>query len=407
MTTGWPDTARLGWWDAIWRRFWTLPVLIAVMSLVLGLLMLALDAQLEEAPAYVFQAGADGARSVLSTIAGAMISVTGLVFSITIVVLQLASSQFSPRILRSFLESRVVQVTLGIFTGSFVYALTVLRAVRGGENDMVPELAVTGAFIYVLVAVGMFLAFIDHITSAVQVSHVMSEVRRRTVATAHRLARESKTPTWSPRPGTPSVELHHDERCGYLTALDKQRLLEVVKGLDGVVELELTPGDHLVAEQVIGRVWGAEVSEGVRDELRAVIHVAGERDIAADAGFGVRQLLDIADRALSPGVNDPTTAVQAVNELHAVLRTMVQLPDPSPYLVVDDEVVALYRPQRYANVLDGVVSELLHHGEDSPRVLDRLREVVEDLLDVARLEHRAATEAAIDRMRTSLSGGRM
>lgn len=395
MRAGWPDSPRLSWWDSLWRRFWTLPMVIASVSLLLGLALPAVDAAIEQTPGWVFQGGVDGARSLLGTIAGAMISVTGLVFSITIVVLQLASSQFSPRILASFLESRIVQLTLGFFTGSFLYALTVLRAVRGGEDGRVPQLAVTASYVYVIVAVAMFLAFIHHITTSVQVSQVMADVRHRTLATARRLSSDPSGPTWSPRPGTTRVDLLLDERSGYVTALDAAGLAAVARDLDAVVELDVTPGQHLAAGEPVGRVWGCDASDDSRDRVLACLTVSRERQIGGDAGFGIRQLLDIADRALSPGVNDPTTAIQAVNELHVILRVLVQQSDPSPYLVTEGAVRAVYRPQRYTALLEDTVAELRHYARDAPRVLDRLQEVLEDLVTVARPEHRASTEAAL------------
>lgn len=399
MTPGWPDFPRVTWWHRLWRRFWALPMLVALASLGLGLLLPAVEASADGTPGWVFQGGVDGARSVLGTIAGAMISVTGLVFSITMVVLQLASSQFSPRILQSFLESRVVQLTLGFFTGSFVYALTVLRAVRGGEEGQVPQLAVTVSYAYVIVAVAMFLAFIHHITTSVQVTQVMADVRRRAVATTRRMGAERPRTSWSPRPGTPNAGLINGDRCGYVTNLDSTRLTRVAGGRGGVVELDLSPGDHVVAGQPLGRMWGTgDLSDGDRDALLAAVGLAGEREIRTDTAFGLRQLLDIADRALSPGVNDPTTAVQAVNELHVVLTALAQSPDPSPYLVQDGTVAAVYRPQRYAAMVHEVVSELAHYGADAPRVLARLRAALERLHEVARPEHRAATASALDRL---------
>jgi len=124
---GRPEAPQLNWWNRIWRRFWALPAAIAGASVVLGFAVPEIDDLLENPLPALFQGGTDGARSLLSTIAGAMISVTGLVFSITIVVLQLASSQFSPRVLGRFLENRTTQVTLGVFTGSFLYSPTTYR----------------------------------------------------------------------------------------------------------------------------------------------------------------------------------------------------------------------------------------------------------------------------------------
>jgi uncharacterized membrane protein len=396
---GRPEAPRATWWDRAWRPFWVLPAAIALSSLALGVVLPQLDDRIGE-PRWVFEGGPDGARSLLGTIAGAMISVTGLVFSITMVILQLASSQFTPRVLGSFLESRVTQVTLGVFTGSFIYALTVLRSVRGADAEVVPETAVTAAFVYVLVAVGMFLAFIHHITRSVQVSQVMTHIRRRTVATADRLAPAEGVVGWSPRPGTPRVDLALDDRCGYVTVVDGTLLVRRAAELGVVAELQVTPGDFLAPGQAVGHVWGRDrLTPDEQRGLTAALHVDQERDFVADPGFGVRQLLDIAERALSPGVNDPTTAIQAINELHVVLRHLASRPDPSPYLSGDDgEVRAVYRPQSYAGFLTMSVEELAHYGADSVRILPHLSTVLTDLVAAARPVHRAVTEAARARL---------
>ncbi|HET6560339.1 MAG TPA: DUF2254 domain-containing protein [Marmoricola sp.] len=388
----------------MWRPFWVLPSAIAGFSLLLGIVLPLLDALIGE-PSWVFEGGPDGARGLLGTIAGAMISVTGLVFSITILILQLASSQFTPRILRTFLDDRIPQVTLGVFTGSFLYALTVLRSVRGDERAEVPQTAVTLSYLYVVVAVGMFLAFINHITRSVQVSHVMSRVRRRTVLAAHRLTERPQGSGavgagWSPRPGAARTDLRLDDRCGYVTVLDSTMLVERAARLGVVAELDVTPGDFLVTGQVVGRGWQRDdLTEEEVDGLTAVLRLEDERDFVADPGYGVRQLLDIAERALSPAVNDPTTGVQAINELHVVFRDLAVRPDPSPYLTDDrGEVHAVYRPTGYAALLTSAVDELAHYGAESVRVVPRLREMLEDLAGAATPEHRAVTEAALDRL---------
>jgi uncharacterized membrane protein len=161
----------------------------------------------------------------------------------------------------------------------------------------------------------------------------------------------------------------------------------------------VAPGDFLAPDQPIGRVWGAESgSDDTRDAVAQALRVADERDTYHDTAFGLRQLMDIAERALSPGVNDPTTALQAINECYVVLRLMAQRRDPSPYVQSEGEVRVVYRPQRYAGILEAVVDELLHHGADSLRVTSRLREVLEDLVAVARPGHRVATRTQLDRV---------
>lgn len=394
---GWPDLPRASRWQALWSRFWTLPLTIALSSLALGLVVPLLDASLDEnAPGWVFEGGVDGARSVLGTVAGAMISVTGLVFSITMVVLQLASSQFSPRILGTFLESRVVQATLGAFTGSFLYALAVLRAVRGTDSGGAPQLAVTLASLYVVVAVGLFLAFIHHITNSVRVAQVMAQVREQAIAASDRLHGSEPETTWSPSPATAAAELRNDDRAGYVTALARDALVSAARSLDAVVDLELTPGDHVLPGQRLGRVWGVrDLPDQARDALRAAVHLASERDLRVDVGYGLRHLVDIADRALSPGVNDPTTALQALAELHVVLQVLAQRPDPTPYLVDDGTVVAIYRPRRFGEQLAQVTAELQHYGADSVRVVPELRRVLESLAQAALPRHRSAVEAVL------------
>lgn len=395
---GRPEVRRLSWWDRLWQPFWTLPATIATASLVLGLALPALDGRVQPWE-WVFHGGPEGARSVLSTIAGAMISVTGLVFSITIVVLQLASSQYSPRVLANFLDSRTSQVTLGVFAGSFVYALTVLREV-GGDADRVPQISVTVAYGYVLVAVAMFLAFIHHITMSVQVSRVMAQIRAQTIHNVRRLFSDTDQHRsgWSPRPETPRADLTLDGRGGYVTILDSTLLVRRAADLGVVVELVVAPGDYATSGQTVGWVWGrqtvtAEEVAGLTDAIR----FGTVRTLSGDVGLGVRQLLDIAERALSPGVNDPTTALQAMNELHAVLREMCTRPDPSPFLVDDEGTVrVVYQPQTYARALAATVEELVHYGRDTVRVVPQLRHLLVDLVQASRPEQRAVSVQALD-----------
>ena len=394
---GRPEVRRASWWGRLWQPFWALPAVIATLSLLLGLGLPAVDEAIGE-PWWVFQGGVDGARSVLGTIAGAMISVTGLVFSITMVVLQLTSSQYSPRVLANFLESRTSQVTLGVFTGSFIYALTVLREV-GGADVKVPQLSVTVSYLYVLVAVAMFLAFIHHITVSVQVSAVMSQIREQTIRNIGQLFPDDGRPreTWSPSPETPRAELATESRSGYVAVLDSTLLVRRAAALDAVVELGIAPGDFVVAGQTVGRVWGRTTL--TRDETEGIldaVHLGPTRTLHADVGLGIRQLLDIAERALSPGVNDPTTALQAMNELHVVLRELCTRPDLSGFLSDDDGTVwAVYRPQTYARGLAAAVEELVHYGRDSVRVVPHLRNLLADLVEAALPEHRAVAEQAL------------
>lgn len=401
-----PELADTSWWSRLWQPFWALPALIALVSLALGSALPSWEAGWGDPVPWIFPGGVDGARSVLSAIASAMISVTGVVFSITIVVLQLASSQFTPRILGTFLQSRITQVTLGVFTGSFLYALTVLRGVEDGSEN-VPGTAVALAYLYVVVAVGLFLAFIHHITTSVQVSQVMTRVRRESIAVIRACHPEQPPPTrtWTGDDG-PRVPICVQGRSGYVVRIDSTGLVAAAQDLDVRLDLEITPGDFVVAGQRIGWCRGrADVTQEDLAPLSQALVRARERDLVCDPGFGVRQLIDIAERALSPGVNDPTTSIQAINELHVILREMVLRADPSPYLVDEDgRAWVRYRPAGFADQVRVTVVDLAHAGADAVRPIPHLERVLDELAESARPEHREAIEAARAELTARSSG---
>jgi uncharacterized membrane protein len=380
-----------------------LPVVLTVGSGLLGLALPALDRGLSPSVPWLFQGGPDGARALLSTIATAMISVTGLVFSITMVVLQLASSQFTPRVLGSFLDSRVTQATLGVFAGTFVYALTILRAVRGasdGIEDFVPQTSVTAAFLFVLASVGWFLAFIQHITSSIRVSEVVFSTADATRAVVRRMFPEeppSEPDEHGPaRPHRRTVTV--GDRHGHLRDVDLEGLVRHAAEHDVVVELLTGVGTFLPEDSALA-VLHATAPDVLTDELeedvRRAVRLTKERRVDQDPAFGLRKLVDVAERALSPGVNDPTTASQVVDAEHRVLRVAVRRHDPPARLCDDDGIVrVVHRPETVAQLLELAVAEIAHWGSDALQVPARLRAMLDDLADVALPQHRAAIAAA-------------
>jgi uncharacterized membrane protein len=401
-----PDLPRATTWTRLWQPFWAVPMAIVVAAFVLALVLPALDSALAEHVPFVFEGGPDGARSLLGTIASAMISVTGLVFSITIVVLQLASSQFTPRILGSFLQSRTTQVTLGVFTASFVYALTVMRSVRGdfdGGQPFVPQLSVTVAFVLVAASVAMFIAFINHITTSIQVAHVTTTLGDDTARLVRRLFLEGPAPenglSWESRPGWTLVVVDSGDRAGHVTSLDHHGLVAVAVDQDVVVEVLVRVGDFVVEEQPLARVLrsAATPTDVDLDELRRVIGPAVRVDLTRtleqDVAFGLRQLVDIAERALSPAVNDPTTAVQVLDQVHRVLRELVIRHEP-PRVVGDRSVRLVHRPQRVADLVRLGVEEIAHYGEDSMQVPRRLAAMLDHLEEVSLPHHLEALRDA-------------
>ncbi len=374
------------WWRAALSPFWVVPATWCVLAVALGIGLPLVDQGVGTIP-LAFESGPEGARSVLSTIAGAMISVTGLVFSITIVVLQLASSQFTPRVLQTFLDDRVTQHTLGVFAASFLYALTVLRGVQSeatGGADAVPQLAVTFAYVLVLGSVAMFLLFIHHITTAISVDSVIGRVAadcRRLIARAESEAQDlpSQAPTL---PTLRRQTVVASPRSGYVDLVDRYRLADLAERHDVRIEVLHPLGTFVPEGSPLAMVHQATVEAGTdwADVLHAGLSVRTERSMEQDVTFGLRRLVDIAERALSPGVNDPTTAVQVVNELHDLLRLIAASPDPVPVTSDRDGVPRVVTDEwTFERYLDLAVDEIAHWGSDSLQIPARLDEMLLDL----------------------------
>lgn len=409
---GTPSVASTSWWRDMWKPFWAIPVACVSAAVVLGLLMPLADETFSATVPYAFQGGPEGARGLLSTIATGMISMTGLVFSITMVILQLASSQYSPRLIGGFLQKRITQVTLGVFTATFVYAMTVTRSVRGdyGESaSFVPQISVTLAFVLVLGSVGCFLAFIHHITSSIQISQVISSIGDRTLELADTMYPDEAVdgalqtgPTWSPAPGAQRVSISTQKRHGQMTFVDYDALVSFARDHDAVVTIDRPVGGFLAEGQEVLRIWGIdELDDEQTERLYTHIGLGSEREMWQDVAFGLRQLVDIAARALSPGINDPSTALLCVNELHRVLRRLVQRESPSPYIADHDGVVrVVHHPQSIADHIDLAVAEINHYGKDTLVVPGRLRAMLTDLEAVAAKRYLPA----IRRARQSVDG---
>lgn len=393
------DPETVGWWERLWRPFWVLPSTICLLAVAAGLLLPRLDAALTGDLPYLFGGNADSARSLLSTIASAMISVTGLVFSITMVVMQLASSQFTPRLLGGFLASRITQATLGVFTSSFVFALIVLRDVRGGSDPFVPQLSVTVAFLLVLASVALFFAFIHHITLSIQVSQVIDRISGHTVSTLEKGDDDAwddgsaVPPAWSQADG-PSVVVSTGSGHGIVERVHYTDLVRAAERAGAVVELRTRAGDVRHRGQELAVVHGALAGDRVVGEVRAAFGLGKERSMQQDPEFGVRQLVDIAERALSPGINDPTTAVQVLDELHRILRVAGARADRSAHLVDGSGTVrVLDAPTTFARLVDLSLDEVAHYGQDSLQVPRRITALLDDLEGSVRQEHAAVVVA--------------
>lgn len=386
-------------WRRLRDRFWVVPLLFAIGATLLGLALTALDDWLDTSLTLplLFAGGPEGARAVLSAIITSMISFTGLVFSITVVVLQLTSSQFSPRILRTFLRDWVNQVALGVFVATFVYALVVLRAVTGtAQTDtFVPQISVTMAFVLVLASVVVFLFYIDHIAQSIRAASIVTRIAaetREVLERRHPQDVSSRPPM--PRPSTAGRRVQADA-AGVVQQVDDKALAALAEEHGVTICVLRAIGEFVPEGGALLEVHG----EGRPDEgsIRSHVHLGNERSTDEDVGFGLRQLVDIAERALSPGVNDPTTAVQVIDQLHDLLRRLVTRPLAPRQVVTDSGRLVVDVPQpTVADYLALAVEEIAHSGADVERVHTRLGVMLRDLLDAALPQHRGAVSKALD-----------
>jgi uncharacterized membrane protein len=334
--------------------------------------------------------------------AGSFVTVAGLTFSLTIVVLQLASSQYSPRILRGFLADRITQLTAGAFIGVFAYSLVVLRSVRSEPNAFVPSLGVSVAIVLALAALAVLFAFMDHVAKLIQVSNLAARLGAETCAELARTSTghdpsddaeaERRVRSWRAR--GPALPVHVS-RAGYLRSIDVGTITGRLADTQARIALLARPGDLAVPDEPVAEVWwepGTGADAVTAAVLRAV-HVADERDLRDDPGFGVRQLADIAIRALSPGINDPTTAVTCVGYMRAALVEDATLPPPRR--VVEQDGVEVVLARRALDRDAAALVEVAYHAKRDPRTATAVERAVAAVTDAARAAGRGEEAARI------------
>ena len=360
--------------EADWRRewlrtnLWVVPAIETLGVLVIFAVTYSVDRAaydgLIQLPSWVLSGSADAARVVLASVAAAIVTVIGIVFSITIVALTLASTQFGPRMLRNFVRDRGTQVALGTFVATFCYSTTALVSVGGGPHgDFVPHLSITVTLMLTLADVAVLIYFLDHIAAMIQLPVVIASIAQ-TLATeiaaldrgaafglgsAHGPSYEELLARLA-ESGAPIRTL----RSGYLQVIRHDTLLKIASAADAVVQLPYRPGHFLVAGQVIARVWPPDAAEYVEKNL-ARGHVTGAyRTLPQDISFGFDQLVEIALRALSPAVNDTFTALTCIDWIADCLC----------------RISTSWRPQRIRRDAEGHIRVIAYQA-DFDRLVDR------------------------------------
>lgn len=370
-------------WRVRWRVYeyvrnslWIVPFVLVTVAVATGFVLTAVDEHTDVSIGVQF--GSDAGRSVLGAIASGMITFTGFVFSILLLAVQFGSSQFSPRMLRRFLRSPTTKTSLGIFMATFVYALTVLRVVGTGDDaDFVPHNSISVALVLLLLSMLLFLRLLSRTTQGLRVAAVVGEVGRdgaRAIdRTYSQIAYDEDDEGGQARPSGPHRTVPYRGRPGIVQSFDIQRLVERARRHDAVIELAPRAGDLVAHGFPLFHVYD-DAESTIDDEwLRGTVATGDERTMRQDPAFAFRLLADISAKALSPGVNDPTTSSQAMDQIELLLRHVGGRRLTSTGLDRDGTVRLRYRGPSWEDLVTLAVDETRQFGEGSIQVVRRLR----------------------------------
>lgn len=370
-------------WNRLRSNYWFIPALVIALCFGLAYLVLTLDEVLPHRSimhlSWVYTRDPEGARQLLSVISQSMITVAGVVFSVMVVALTMASNQFGTRVLKSFARDRGNQVVLGIFLGTFLYGLVVMRRVESAKQVFVPSLSVATGIFLACVSVIVLVFFIHHVIVEMQAENVIAAVARDLSITMDDLFPEAfDSRQVFPRP--PKIECAmnttarpaevHSHRAGYVSAIDEERLLHLAVRHQAVIRMAIKAGDFVGEQALLAELWCDKDPERTQRALQRAISVGPQRTYEDDIAFGLEQLGFIAVRSLSPAINAVGTALDALKQLMAALIRLGGRKIPSPYLHDDDgKVRVIMQGWNLQTILDGVLDPLRTAGAGNPSLI--------------------------------------
>lgn len=370
-------------WEYLRGALWALPSAAVVLALVAGSSLSLVDVGSgSPLDPLLFQGTADDARTLLLGISSTMITVIALVLGLTVVALQLASTQFSPRLLRNFLRDRTNQVVLSVFVATFTYSTAGLYTVgvsAGQRTNQYPRLAVTGALVLLFVSLLMLVFFVHHLAHSIQIDEIMARVERTTLHVIDRdLSSAGVTAEPLPEPPVWAVPVP-SYRSGYLQTVHPEALVPAATSYDMTVCATAMVGQHVIAGAPLVWAWRSSPEqppvdpETLQPAVRAAIRIGIERTMEQDVAFGVRQLADVGSKALSRAVNDPYTAVQAVQHLSVILAALARRRVGNQLLYDGAGVPRVGIPGRdFGYYLDLACGQIRRFGRAEPRVVTAL-----------------------------------
>jgi uncharacterized membrane protein len=374
--------------------FWLVPLVQSLVAGGLAVLTLWLDERiwpgLGDDVTWLFGGTADGASTLLQVIAGSLITVISVVFSITLIAIQQASAQYSPRLLRNFTSDRANQMVLGTYVATFIYALLILRKVRESTEDadaFIPALSLFLAIVLAVISLAMLIFFIHHITESLQLPYLLQQIRRELDAEIDRQFPETfGMSSIDPTQATALVEQarRHEQAAhlrtiscreeGYLRSIQEKEIEEALRGLSAhhgvhLAEVPVCIGQYLRRGTALLRVWSAtEVPGDVQERLESAFDLGRQRSVAQDPLFGIEQMADVAIKALSPSINDPTTATQALDQIAAAVSLLQSRELPSPARQLGPQSMCVFAAPDFADFIEASFGRIVRAARNDVSV---------------------------------------
>jgi len=380
-------------WDSFRSSFWFVPSIMSLFAIALAMGTCQLDEMIASSNRELswFSTTAEAARSTLSSVAGATIALAGVVFSITVLTLSIASSQFGSRLVRNVMSDSIADLVIGQYVGTSLYCMLVLQTVREGKNGtdvFTPQLGTAVGLILGLICMGMLILFIHHVATAIQAPTIVTAVARDLDLAVDRLFPERIGERPDEEEAKLSIEDLRAELSdnnitvasqaeGYIEGIDGESLVSLACEVEGVVELLCKPGDFVTREKLLARIWLPRDTEKTEDmttsytnSVNRVIIVGPRRTPRQDVGYAARELVEIALRALSPGINDPFTAMSCVDRLGGALGRLVERSVPVRIRRDDDSVarVLITEADDFPEVLIQSFGQIREYGASSTAV---------------------------------------
>lgn len=392
-------------WSELKATFWFIPVILIITSVLLSIGLVYLDGQISVAQIgigrFFFVNSSDSARSILATISGAMMGVAGTVFSITLVALTLASSQFGPRLIKNFMYVRLNQVVLGAYISTYLYCLLILNAVTESDGyTFIPSISILVAILAAITNIILLIFFIHRIATSIQADELISDISDFISEQVENLfpekmgeEREESTDIASYTAAYKNTISIKSPKNGYLQHVDSEGLMEVVCHYDSIFQLHYRNGGYVVKGLEIGLLytnekWGKEEINKIFDKF-----VIGKTKTAQqDLEFSIHQMVEIALRALSPGINDPFTAITCIDNLTATMSYLAQVKFPSRYRFDESgNLRVIADALDFEGVLDAAFNQIRQCSGGSAAVIIRLMEGLTTIADfTSKKKHKEA-----------------